>query len=184
MSLINPDWIDPIESTFDEGKPIRQEQGLMFAGNVIAALAGKPGAPKVADKVVTGSGTTTLSGIDDFGGLFLRGRGTATNLSGPAIAELSVEYSADGGSSFSAAQVIASQLVLSGGGDPSSASIYVEVFIDFASANCRGFHFGFSADSVGEVSETITGMTNGITDIRFSGLDALIINPQGGDTVT
>jgi len=47
MSLINPDWIDPIESTFDEGRPIRQEQGLMLAGNPIAMAPGKPGAPIV-----------------------------------------------------------------------------------------------------------------------------------------
>lgn len=45
--ITDPDWIDPIEETFDVGKPIRSEQGLIFAGNPIAMALGKPGAPRV-----------------------------------------------------------------------------------------------------------------------------------------
>lgn len=47
MPIVNPDWVPPIETTFDEGKPIRSEQGLMLAGNPIAMAQGKPGAPKI-----------------------------------------------------------------------------------------------------------------------------------------
>lgn len=47
MPIINPDYTPPIEMTFDEGKPIRSEQGLMLAGNLIAAFMGKPGAPRL-----------------------------------------------------------------------------------------------------------------------------------------
>jgi len=45
MTITNPDWVPPIEITFDEGKPIRSEQGLMLAGNPIAMALLKPGAP-------------------------------------------------------------------------------------------------------------------------------------------
>jgi hypothetical protein len=47
MPITDPDWVTPIEITFDEGKPIRAEQGLMLAGNPIAIALGKPGAPRV-----------------------------------------------------------------------------------------------------------------------------------------
>jgi hypothetical protein len=47
MAIItDPDWIDPEETTFDVGKPIRSEQGVMLAGNPIAIAMGKPGAPR------------------------------------------------------------------------------------------------------------------------------------------
>ena len=45
MPILDPDWIPPIEMTFDVEKPIRSEQGLQLAGNPIAALQGKPGSP-------------------------------------------------------------------------------------------------------------------------------------------
>lgn len=47
MSFDDPSWIQPIEMTFDEGKPIRSEQGLMLAGNPIACAFGKDNAPIV-----------------------------------------------------------------------------------------------------------------------------------------
>jgi len=69
MSLINPDWIDPIESTFDLEKPIRQRQGLMMVGNPIAMAAGKPGAPRIQADAMRGSiaGNTLLFGTGGLG---------------------------------------------------------------------------------------------------------------------
>ena len=53
MAIItDPDWIDPEETTFDVEKPIRSEQGVMLAGNVIAAFQGKPGAPGLNFKAI------------------------------------------------------------------------------------------------------------------------------------
>lgn len=73
MTITNPDWVPPIESTFDTGKAIRSEQGLMLAGNPIAIALGKPGAPRLrgfaamrpseyADlfPIVSAAGTTTI----------------------------------------------------------------------------------------------------------------------------
>lgn len=45
MAIANPDWVPPIEMTFDTGKAIRSEQGLMLAGNPIAMARGKDGSP-------------------------------------------------------------------------------------------------------------------------------------------
>lgn len=47
MTITNPDWVPPIEYTFDTGQAIRSEQGLMLAGNPIAIALGKAGAPRV-----------------------------------------------------------------------------------------------------------------------------------------
>jgi len=47
MPIIDPDWTTPIEMTFDPGKSIRSDQGLMLAGNPIAMAQGKPGAPYI-----------------------------------------------------------------------------------------------------------------------------------------
>lgn len=45
MAFTNPAWVDPIEATFDEGKPVRSGQGLLLAGNPIAIAQGATGAP-------------------------------------------------------------------------------------------------------------------------------------------
>jgi hypothetical protein len=73
MPIVNPDWVAPIEMTFDEGKPIRSEQGLMLAGNPIAITLGKPNAPRnrplSLDLMLGGtpfdlSGTTPVNFLD------------------------------------------------------------------------------------------------------------------------
>ena len=47
MFITNPDYVAPDETTFDVEKPIRTEQGLMLAGNPIAIVLGKTGAPRL-----------------------------------------------------------------------------------------------------------------------------------------
>jgi hypothetical protein len=59
MTITNPDWVPPIESTFDTGKAIRSEQGLMLAGNPIAIVLGKAGAPRVVDAALSTTATNT-----------------------------------------------------------------------------------------------------------------------------
>ena len=86
MAIItDPDWIDPEETTFDVEKPIRSEQGVMLAGNPIAAFQGKPGAPglnfRALEQLAAGdvtrlgmTATISTSGTDlrwnPFGGVF------------------------------------------------------------------------------------------------------------------
>lgn len=52
VTITNPDWVPPIEETFDEGKPIRSLQGLMLAGNPVAMGLGKPGAQRILGRAV------------------------------------------------------------------------------------------------------------------------------------
>jgi hypothetical protein len=70
MPITNPDWIPPIEMTFDVGKPIRSEQGVQIAGNPIAIAQGADGAPRVRGNsfelraIASFSGTGTFSEIE------------------------------------------------------------------------------------------------------------------------
>ena len=50
MVITNPDWIPPIEMTFDVEKPIRSEQGIQLAGNPIAIAEGAAGAPRIVGR--------------------------------------------------------------------------------------------------------------------------------------
>ena len=59
MVITNPDWVPPIEMTFDVEKPIRSEQGLMLAGNTIAMGLGKPGAQRIEDAALSTTATST-----------------------------------------------------------------------------------------------------------------------------
>lgn len=73
VTITNPDWVPPIEETFDEGKPIRSLQGLMLAGNPVAMGLGKPGAARILGRalmsdpnMVTDGFTIDVSAADTY----------------------------------------------------------------------------------------------------------------------
>ena len=111
MAIItDPDWIDPEETTFDVEKPIRSEQGVMLAGNVIAAFQGKPGAPKLQGKALdigigNLSGTTAIVGLDDVASLLLVVTNSVSG-SSPSL-QVGYELTTNGGSSWDANVVLA-----------------------------------------------------------------------------
>ena len=171
MSLINPDWVDPIESTFDEGKPIRQEQGLMMAGNPIAMAAGKPGAPRIARKFLTGlsssagtSTSVTFTDIDGWGGLIVHG--VQISLDDDAYISFS-----DDGSAFVSETLI----------EP-----FAFYKLDFSTGE---FLQASSFTAPGITTGTISGIPSGLTDVRFTAKDTgggvsinVLIELTGGDT--
>lgn len=107
MTLTDPDWIDPIESTFDPGKAVRSDQGVMLAGNPIAIALGKPGAPRnVAASInnwharVALDTTTTpvvITGLDP--NTIIQAMGSFAN-GALDDAELQMSGSANGGSTW------------------------------------------------------------------------------------
>jgi hypothetical protein len=114
MAIItDPDWIDPEETTFDVEKPIRSEQGIMLAGNVIAAFQGKPGAPKLQGKALdigigNLSGTTAIVGLDDVASLLLvASANKSENTSTFITVECRYKLTTDGGSSWGSSQLLA-----------------------------------------------------------------------------
>ena len=113
MPIINPDWVPPVESTFDVKKPIRSEQGLMLAGNPIAIAEGKPGAPRVwglgqgLKRIATFTDDTTISEVE-FTGLpassyfLVEVQSITCAVAGLTSYNLQVAASNDGGSTYSA----------------------------------------------------------------------------------
>jgi len=161
----------------------------MMVGNPIAMAAGKPGAPKIADKVVSGSGTTTVWGLKDFGGFFVRGSASLVNPSSSVSASFEIQYSTNLGGSYSSPEVI----VPASAGSGVSGGILllnVELFVDFSSAKFQGYWSTVSGGATledtnsGTLNGTIPGLSEDVTHIRLSGLSNLLINPQGGETAS
>ena len=191
-------YTDIPDGDVDQDSPVTQPLLTALRDNPIAIAEGAAGAPKIADKVVVGVGTTTLSGLDDFGGLFLIGGARETNASASATStiEFTIEFSTDDGATFSSPQTIesVSQSGDTSIGSGSQISLYIDLYVDFDTGAYTGVSSGAGGiliNSIGlrrsfcdAVSGTVTGMSGSVTDIRFSGLDTIRINPQGGDTST
>lgn len=79
--ITTPDWVPQEEADYDEGKPIRSEQGLSLAGNPIAIANGAAGAPRVLraainDAAINRVKLSTTAGSQAWG--FSSGGGTLT----------------------------------------------------------------------------------------------------------
>lgn len=172
------------DSAVDPNAPLTSELLTALRDNPLAIQEGTAGAPKIKDKVVSGSGTTTVSGLDEYGGLFIRGAGYEKSLSSGVGVGLGVQYSTDNGSTYSSSQSLAG--ASAGGGSGGVVILQVEVFIDFATGQYVGYQVSaegeasVNAGSASQVSGTITGLSSSVTDMKFIGLDGIIINPQGG----
>lgn len=158
--------------------PITSEIGFGLRDNPTAIAEGAIGAPKIADKILSASGTTTFSSLDDFGGLWVRGVSNGD--------VLKVQFSDDGGVTFSSEKTILTPATGTGG-----ASVVVELFINFSDGVYNGFAISTSHLAGGDstpytyrLNGTVTGMSSGVTDIKLIGLSAMLANPQGGETAS
>ena len=118
MTIITPDWVPPIETTFDVEKPIRAEQGLMLAGNPIAMANGASGAPRVQPQAISApfysfgdiasrefviNPNATHFEVNFVGELFT----TDITLTAASYYQPSFAFSTDGGATWGANQQIA-----------------------------------------------------------------------------
>lgn len=181
------DYTEIDVNTLLPGEPVTSAIMLAFEENPRAIAEGATGAPKIADKIVSGAGTTTVSGLDDFGGMIIRGAGTDSD-SGQASKSFQIQYSTDGGSTFSSLQTLAT--ATSGIGNDGRLLLFAEIYINFSNGGYRGFQHvssfstGGASFSSGQLTGTVTGLTGDVTNIRLTGFNALLINPQGGDTAS
>lgn len=162
----------------DPEAPITSALMKALDGNATAIAEGAAGAPKIAE-IYTVSGasatTQTFTGLGDFSGIRFDVFGRN---SGGTAQNLTIEYSTNGGSTWSAATTLAAIV---------------------ASANYSGAgHFNFSSglvefvakDMVGgaaplRTSTTMAGASLSIDAVRFSGTGAstfivVMIHPNGG----
>lgn len=183
------DYTDPSTLNTEPRKPLNSELLTAAVLNPVAIAEGADGAPKIADKIVSGAGTTTVSGLEPFGGMIIRGAGAETAGAGSVRVSLSIEYSTDGGATFSAPQTIFDTFNVGGSGG-GRVIAQIDVYIAFQTGALKGFYvtaggeFSLVSVDVNHLTGTITGLSAAVTDIRLTGLDSVLINPQGGDTLT
>lgn len=183
------DWTDIDVNTLLPGEPVTSAIMLALEENPRAIADGAAGAPKIADKIVSGAGTTTVSGLEPFGGVIIRGAEAETTGFGNASASLVIEYSTDDGATFSSPQTLFA-VAFGSSSEGGRVVAQAEFYIDFASAEFKGFFAASGGGSsvtqttASHLTGTVTGLTDDVTDIRLSGLGALLINPQGGDTAS
>lgn len=167
-------WTDIPNGDIAQDEPIKAETGLALRDNVPATAAQETGAPKIADKFVSGSGTTvTISGLDDFGGIEVHG---AIYRASGATTTLRMEISTDGTNFTDLTNIFVTI--------PSAESPMFALFFDFATGNYNGVLGGLGANSPQHASGSIAGASTAITHIRFSGTTVnnivILARPQGG----
>lgn len=160
-------------------KPIKAED-IQFIRDIGLAIAeGADGAPKIADKLLTGvsiGGDITFSLLDDYSGLrcWIAAEETGT---------ISLKYSDDGGVSFSSGVNVFQQ----GTGEVG----YITLFVDFATGDYHvvgGPNAIATNGTVGVITGTLSGASTAITDIRLSMSGSQVVaveaQPQGGQTTS
>ena len=165
MAFNNPAWIDPIEATFDEGKPIRSEQGLMLAGNPIAIAQGAAGSPKIADKtVLIDSLTTTINNIGDFNGFWIEIGGDTSTFED---SDITVEFS-DDGSTFYGQTTLFSV--------PVNSSMIGRSFFDFISGTYKSL---VGIGGYNALSGSVSGLTTSVVSVKITNSGASMVSMDG-----
>lgn len=168
MSLTNPDWIPPIEATFDPDKPIRSEQGIMLAGNPIAARQAKTGAPVEATgwhgfgqtAIGTGSGlvyngatvsTVTIGAVQAGYEYRIACNGIARDTTSDITADLLLELRI-GGTWVSVGSIARLSLAGSGGDPVTYYRASTDGVVGFAGASRRGYiysgSYAYTSDNI------------------------------------
>lgn len=178
------DFTNPNDIPTAPRDPVTSEFGTAALDNPIGIAQGVEGAPKISDKVLSAAGNTTITELSTYGGLFIRGGSTVTAQGSAVATSVSVQHSDDGGVTFSEITSLYFFSVI--GVDPGNVlNTIFEVFIDFASGEFRGYGLTSGVGrSSSHISGAVAGLSNDVTDLRVIGLDALLINPQGGDSAT
>lgn len=161
----------PPNSRIAQDKPIKAEDIQFIRDNPLAIAEGSSGAPKIADKIDTGSsvggGNIDFTGLGEYSGVWIHGGAERTG----AADTVTLQYSTDGGSSWSSATNIFSI-------EDAEPSAFT-VFFDFAS----GDYYAAGAITSKLSTGTISGTSTSIDAIRLSSTGAdvgVIIRPQGG----
>lgn len=167
------DWTDPPYSGLVAGKAWTDEKASAAFENVVALAEDAMGAPKIKRRAFSGTGTTvTFTGLGDYGGFDFSA--SARNVGVASV--IALEYSTDGGSSWSVPDTLA--VVKESGG-----VTMINGAFDFATGTIvlEGFAFGAPGDAVVHLSSTIASASLSIDAVRFSGTTmAVIIRPNGG----
>lgn len=168
------DWTDPPYSGLVAGKAWTDEKASAAFENVVALAEEAMGAPKIKRRAFSGTGSSvTFTGLGDYGGFDFSA--SAMNSTGFDV-DMTLEYSTNGGSSWSTPAAIA--VIRSTGG-----VTMINGAFDFATGTIviEGFAFGAPGDAVVHLSSTIAGASLSIDAVRFTGQSmSAVIRPNGG----
>jgi len=159
----------------DQDSPITTTLMTKYRDNLAATAEGASGAPRIADKVTGGEGASvTLTGLDDFSGIWLTG---SSSNSSPSPFSITISISDDGGST-----TLSSASIFSLSGNDATL-IFFQVFVDFPTGN----YFGVSNDGQDYVSGTLASSSAAVNWVKVTGGSngiAILANPQGGQSAS
>lgn len=165
------------DTQLDPDAPITSGLGYQFRENPIAIAEGASGAPKIAMKVVQGTGATiNFTGLDDFNGIWLDFYATE---SGGVGADITIALSDDNGSSYSSASIVA---VI----PPGASWLHGTVFVEFDTGWSNSAYGG--ATSASTANPTVAVPVGTVNAVRLSSSStgtvyiAAMANPNGGRT--
>lgn len=162
----------------DPEAPLTSALAKALADNPLAIAEQAAGAPKIRHvNVVSGASgfTQTFTGLGDYGGVEFSTFGVNT---GGAVAAITIQYSTDGGSTWSTAFTLASV--------PGTTGTCIgEGFLDFASGTVgfAGRHAAASGAGTNyQASGTMAGASLAIDAVRFTfggGNGVAMLRPKG-----
>jgi hypothetical protein len=166
-----PVWTPPatLVPSMAAGRAVTSEKSQADAENIEAFAEQVTGAPKMRRVNMVGS---SFTGLGDFSGVEFH---VFANNNGGSSANVNFQYSTNGGSTWSTAQVLATM-------SPSNGAVHGAGFFDFASG-AIGFSGAAENGDATEVSATMAGASLAIDAVRFvppvSGLITAILRPCG-----
>lgn len=165
------DWTEQDPDSLLAGKPWTASKALAAFENPVAIAEGADGAPKIVQKMraSTTMGMTTFTDLDDYGGIEFIFSMFSSNFT------VTLEYSTDNGSTWSAAPSLGS--FQSDRNPPSSTSSSGTGYFDFATGKlvCI-YHMGGITSYF--INTTVSGASLAINAIRINA--ACIIKLNGG----
>lgn len=167
-----------LDTQLDPDAPITSGLGYQLRDNPLAIAAGDTGAPKIAKTTKVGSisgigGSSTVSGLNDFGGLTLDLLMNTDGLVGTET--VSISFS-NNGSTFYGSTEIGSL-----GGDE---FLYIKFVVDFGSTSYRLVRGG-AGNTAQSATGTITGLSDSVTHFRITaseGTVSFMAELDGGDS--
>lgn len=154
-------WTDIDVNSLLPGQPFTSSIALAYEENPRAIAEGATGAPRIAEKIVTGSADATITSVDSFGGFWVKAGGSFDKIGGGAgSGTITVSFSTDGGSTFFGATNILSTSVP----ESSTLSAGVDAWFDFDTGNYAAFRADNNAGSFG----TVSGASLGIDAVRIA----------------
>lgn len=170
-------WRRIASTEVDAESPVTSTLMSALADNPVAMAEQQSGAPKIAIKTAFGTGATiTFTDLGDFGGVMIEYGGAN---SGASSRDINLQYSTDGGSTWSGSTVMLSI--------PASSSLKATLFFDFDSTTLQGVLAASNGSGTGQ-NTTVSGASLSIDAIRILNAtdvtQSVLLIPNGGESAS